>query len=105
MKFSQINMNRQRGFIGWIIAAIVVVVAAVVAVAVGVATTPSGVAADPGGICYTSCSLFVEMECGTGKLVGACFGWWECPAGLTTPGHGGGTPSFETGVGAHICLE
>ncbi len=103
MRHIQGSIRHQQGWVAWLILGIVIVVAGAIAVAVGVSSTPSG--SDPSGICYTSCSLVVELECGTGKLIGACFGWWECPAALTSPGSAGSSAALDVGVGAHVCLD
>lgn len=88
----------QGGWIGWLVLGILATIGTVVAI-VGIAITPSDSPTPPSGICYTSCALVVETECGTGKNIGACLGWWECPTGS-----GGSSASLDTGVGAHPCL-
>jgi len=36
----------------------------------------------PGGgnTCFTYCIGFVEFQCGDNKLIGPCFGVWDCKA-------------------------
>ncbi len=36
-------------------------------------------------LCPSYCLLFAELECGSNKLVGGCFGVWDCDDGVANP--------------------
>lgn len=71
-------IKKQRGIAAWIVALLVTV--AVLAVIGAVIAVSSG-SGDGGGenrTCHTYCLGLVQLECGSNKAVGACFGAWDC---------------------------
>ena len=72
-------IKKQRGIAAWIVALLVTV--AVLAVVGAIVAVSSGGGDGGGGenrICHTYCLGLVELECGSNKAVGACFGAWDC---------------------------
>ena len=70
------RMIKQRGFT---LLAVLATLAVLAVIGVVIAIVAGG--GDGGGqgrICHTYCLGVVQLECGSNKAVGACFGAWDC---------------------------
>lgn len=75
-------MRKLTGGINWAVLATMAVLA-VIGLIVGAASgSPDGEGSDGGviggGMCHTNCYGLVELECGSNKFMGGCFGVWDC---------------------------
>jgi len=63
----------------------VVVVIAVVVIAIAGAIVSSQNSGDDTAQttnCPTQCKVIGEFECNSGRYVGLCIGWWNCPSSV-----------------------
>ena len=70
------RMIKQRGFT---LLAVLATLAVLAVIGVVIAIVAGG--GDGGGqgrTCHTYCLGVVQLECGSNKAVGACFGAWDC---------------------------
>lgn len=80
------SLKHQKGVAEWVVVIATIAVVAVIGLIIAATSdenTPPPPSQVPGtkDICYTSCLGLVELQCGDNKLMGACFGLWDCSAG------------------------
>lgn len=80
------HASHHRGVAWWVVvvAVAVVIIAGVLVEVASNSGDDDTNAGDDGGnnLCPSYCLGFVELECGSNKLVGGCFGVWDCEAGV-----------------------
>lgn len=95
--FSRSFPRRMRGLVWWVVLIIVAVVVFIAGSAGSLGSSNASgteVPGEPPRTCYTKCGFFMEFRCEDGKLIGACFPFWPCNAGVgphqcVTPPRGG----------------
>jgi hypothetical protein len=97
-----------RGIVWWVVLIIVVVAIYVAGSAGSLGTSGTEVPGEPPRTCFTKCGFFMEFRCEDGKLIGACFPFWWCSAGVgphqCTTSPSGDTGTSETQLAAN-CVK
>ena len=60
----------------WVLIVIAVIVIAIAGALVSSQGDDTPVSTD----CPTQCKIIGEFECNSGRYVGLCIGWWNCPS-------------------------